>query len=39
MAVGDCGTFKCTEKLGAGEGGGRYDLNDRLVAKIETRKC
>ena len=30
MAVGGCGTIKCTEKLGAGEGGGaRYDLNDR----------
>ena len=30
MAVGVCGTFKCTEKLWAGGGGGgRYDLNDR----------
>ena len=28
MAVGGCGTFKCTGKLGVGEGGGRYDLND-----------
>ena len=29
MAVGGRGTFKCTDKLGVGEGDARYDLNDR----------
>ena len=29
MAVGGCGTFKCTGELGVGEEGGRYDLNNR----------